>query len=69
MDYRDDREALHHHVAQLEEQLSSARREGREEGLGEARELEAKVVRMCELEKMSGELKAKSYELAIDLTD
>lgn len=30
MTYRDDREALHHRVAQLEQELQDARREGEE---------------------------------------
>jgi hypothetical protein len=63
MSYRDDREALHHRVAKLEEELKDARREGQEEGRDEAQKravvLEEKIGEMKdELERMELELQA-----------
>jgi hypothetical protein len=63
MNYRDDREALHHRVAKLESELEEARREGEEHGRDEAQaraaELEKKLADMRkELETMSSELEA-----------
>jgi hypothetical protein len=63
MSYRDDREALHQRVAQLEDQLKDAQREGQEQGrdaaLTRAAELEEKVANMRgELQMMEAELQA-----------
>lgn len=63
MSYRDDREALHHRVAQLEQELQDARREGEEHGRDEAQAravaLEKKLADMRgEVEKMGAELEA-----------
>ena len=63
MNYRDDREALHHRVAQLEDELQEARREGEEHGRDEAQNraavLERKLAEMrAEVEKMSAEVDA-----------
>src|SRR5688572_2265285 len=61
MTYRDDREALHHRVAQLEEELKDARREGQEEGRDEA-EKRAKVLE-GRIGDMKGELERMELEL------
>jgi hypothetical protein len=63
MGYRDDREALHQRVGQLEQQLADARREGvehgREEAEARAAALEQKLAEMKdELEKMGAALQA-----------
>ncbi len=61
MTYRDDREALHHRVAQLEDELRDARREGEEHGRDEA-QAKAKALEenlantRAELAKMTDEL-------------
>jgi len=61
MGYRDDREALHHRVAQLEQELQDARREGEEHGRDEAQSramaLEQRLASMRgDMEKMGAEL-------------
>lgn len=63
MTYRDDREALHHRVAKLEQELTDARREGAEQGRDEAQAranaLEQRLADMRgELAKMTAELHA-----------
>jgi hypothetical protein len=63
MNYRDDREALHHRIGQLENELQDARREGEEHGRDEAQTravaLEQRLADMRgELEKMGAELNA-----------
>jgi len=63
MTYRDDREALHHRVAQLEQELEIARRDGEQHGRDEAQQrtaaLEQRLADMRgELEKMGAELQA-----------
>jgi hypothetical protein len=63
MTYRDDREALHHRVAQLEQELQDARREGEEHGRDDAQAraaaLEQRLAGMrAELETMGAELDA-----------
>ncbi len=63
MSYRDDREALHSRVAQLEQELKDARTEGEAHGRDEAQAravaLEQKLAEMRgEVEKMSAELGA-----------
>lgn len=63
MTYRDDREALHHRVAQLEGELRDARREGAEEGRGETlartNALEDKLAAMrADLARATAELQA-----------
>lgn len=61
--YRDDREALHNRVAQLEEELADARKEGEKQGRDDAEEharaLETKIAGMRDdLERMQNELDA-----------
>jgi hypothetical protein len=63
MSYRDDREALHNRVAQLEEQLKDARSQGQEQGRDEARtraaQIEEKLMGMRgEIQMMEAELQA-----------
>lgn len=63
MTYRDDREAFHHRVAQLEDELRDASREGAEEGRGETlartNALEDKLAAMrADLAKVTAELQA-----------
>lgn len=63
MTYRDDREALHQRVAQLQQQLEDARRDGEEQGRDEAQAradaLERKLAGVrSELGKMEAELEA-----------
>ncbi len=61
MSYRDDREALHNRVAQLEEELKDARREGQEEGRDEA------AKRAASLEEKIGEMKGELERMELEL--
>ncbi|MBX3192178.1 MAG: hypothetical protein KF819_34635 [Labilithrix sp.] len=61
MGYRDDREALHNRVAQLEEELEAARREGEQKGRDAAQEHAAA------LEKRIGEMRAELERVELEL--
>jgi hypothetical protein len=61
MTYRDDREALHHRVAQLQQELDDARREGEQQGRDEAQQ------RTAELEQKLGSMRGEIERMELEL--
>src|SRR4051794_36969090 len=66
MNYRDDREALHHRVNQLEDELRDARRDGEAESAERIAALEKKLSQQqAELARLRGDSPARSGRAVI----